>query len=62
MSEGKKKRKTYGPELKAKASLEAVRGVKSINEIAQEYGVPPVLAGQRKKEIPAHAATLFEGK
>ena len=35
MSEGKKKRKTHGAEFKAKAGLEAVRGVKTINEIAQ---------------------------
>ena len=38
MSESKK-RKYYGPEFKAKAGLEAVRGVRTINEISQEYGV-----------------------
>jgi transposase-like protein len=37
MSE-KKKRKTYGAEFKAKVGLEAVRGVKTTNEIAQQYG------------------------
>jgi transposase len=62
MSEGKKKRKTYGAEFKAKVGLEAVRGVKTINEIAQEYGVHPVMVGQWKKEILEHAGTLFEGK
>jgi hypothetical protein len=34
MSEAKKKRNSYGPELKAKVGLEAVRRVKTINEIA----------------------------
>jgi transposase len=62
MSEAKKKRNSYGPEFKAKVGLEAVRGVKTINEIAQEYGVHPVLVGQWKKEILEQAGTLFEGK
>lgn len=62
MSETKKTRKTHGAEFKAKVGLEAVRGVKTINEIAQEYGVHPVMVGQWKKEILERAGTLFEGK
>ena len=62
MSETKKKRKTQGAEFKAKVGLEAVREVKTINEIAQEYGVHPVMVGQWKKEILAHAGSLLEGK
>jgi transposase len=62
MSEAKKKRNSYGPEFKAKVGLEAVRGAKTINEIAREYGVHPVLVGQWKKEILEQAGTLFEGK
>ena len=46
MSEAKKKRMSDGSEFKAKVGLEAVRGVKTINEIAQEYGVHPVLVGR----------------
>lgn len=61
MSEGKK-RKVHTPEFKAKVGLEAVRGVKTISEIAQEYGVHPVLVGQWKKEILASAGALFETK
>ena len=61
MSEGKK-RKIHGPEFKAKVGLEAVRGVKTINEIAQEYGVHPGQVGQYKKQILAAAGQLFEGK
>ncbi len=41
MSEGRK-RKIYSPEFKAKVGLEALKGVKTINEIAQAYGVHPV--------------------
>ena len=50
MSEGKKRR-VHTPEFKAKVGLEAVRGVKTVSEIAQIYGVHPVLVGQWKKEI-----------
>ncbi len=57
-----KKRNTHLPEFKAKVGLEAVRGVKTVNQIAQEYGVHPVQVGQWKREIQAQAKTLFEGK
>ena len=50
MSESKK-RKVHLPEFKAKVGLEVVRGVKTINEIGQEYGVHPVQVSQWKKEI-----------
>ena len=40
----KQKRNTHSPELKAKVALEAVRGLKTANEIAQEFGVHPVQA------------------
>jgi transposase len=61
MSEAKK-RKFHTPEFKAKVGLEALRGMKTISEIAQEYVVHPVQVGQWKKEIQEHAKTLFEGK
>ena len=61
MSEAKK-RKVHTPEFKAKVGLEALRGVKTINEIGLEFGVHPVQVGQWKKEIQEQAKTLFEGK
>jgi transposase len=61
MSEGKK-RKVHTAEFKAVVGLEAVRGVKTISEIAQAYGVHPVLGGQWKKEILGRAGALFESK
>lgn len=57
-----KKRKVHSAEFKAKVGMEAVRGVKTLNEIGQQYGVHPVVVGQWKKEIVERAATLFEGK
>ena len=61
MSEGKKG-KVHTAEFKAKVGLEAVRGGKTMSEIAQAYGVHPVLVGQWKKEILEHAGALFESK
>ena len=57
-----KRRKVPTPDFKAKVGLEAVRGMKTLNEIGQEYGVHPVQVGQWKKAILEQASTLFEGK
>ena len=57
-----KKRKSHPPEFKAKVGLEVLGGMKTINQIAQEYGVHPVQVGQWKREIQAQAKSLFEGK
>lgn len=41
-----KTRKFHSQEFTAKVGLEAMRGVKTINEIGQEYVVYPVQLGQ----------------
>lgn len=58
----KRKRNTYNAEFKAKVGLEAIHGVKTVNEIGQAYGVHPVQVSQWKKAIVEQAGTLFEGK
>ena len=55
------KRKVYGAAFKGKVGLEAIRGLKTINEIAQEHGVHPAQVGQWKKAIQEQVGTLFEG-
>ena len=57
-----KKRKSHPPEFKAEVGLEALGGMKTINQIAQEFGVHPVQVGQWKREIQARTKNLFEGK
>ncbi len=57
-----RKRKVHSAEFKAKVGMEAVRGVKTLNEIGQQFGVHPVVVSQWKKELVERAATLFEGK
>lgn len=61
MSESKKRR-SHTAEFKVKVGLEAVRGVKTVSEIAQAYSVHPQLVGQWKKEILESAGALFETK
>ncbi len=57
---GEAKGKTYAAAFNAKVGLEAIRGVKTVNEISQEHGVHPVQVGPWKKEILEQAGTLFE--
>lgn len=57
-----KKRKVHSAEFKAKVGLDALQGVKTINEIGQTYGVHPAQVGQWKREIQEQAKTLFQGR
>jgi transposase len=60
MSESK--RKIFTGAQKAKVALAAIKGTKTINEIAQEFGVHPTQVNQWKKELLENAGSLFEGK
>ena len=57
-----KKRNFFSGEFKAKVALEAIRGIKTVNEIAQELSVHPTQVGQWKRELQEQAAGLFEVK
>jgi len=56
------KRKIFTGEFKAKIALEAIRGIKTVNEIGQEYGVHPTQVGMWKKELQEQASGLFDAK
>ena len=43
-------RKRYSAEMKAKIALEAIKGQKTANEIAAEYGVHPTQIAQWTKQ------------
>lgn len=57
-----KKRQVFSGEFKAKVALETIRGVKTVNQIAQEFGVHPTQVGLWKKELQEQAGSLFEAK
>ena len=59
---GKQKRKVFSGQQKAKVALEALRGIKTVNEIAQQFEVHPTQVTQWKKELQEQAAGLFETK
>lgn len=48
-------RKQYSPKFKAKVALEAIKGQRTINEIAAAYGVHPTIVQKWKK----HALDLL---
>jgi transposase len=57
-----RKRKSFTSHHKAKVALEAVRGAKTVNEIAQEHTVHPTQVGEWKRELLAQAPSIFEIK
>ncbi len=56
------KRKNFTGEFKAKVALEAIRGLKTVNEIGQGFGVHPTQVGMWKKELQQQASSLFDAK
>ena len=59
---GESKRKIFSAQRKAKVAIEAIRGEKTMNELAQEFEVHPTQIGLWKKELQEQAVALFEGK
>lgn len=54
-----KKRKIHSVELKAKVALEAIRGLKTANEIAAEFGIHPVQVSQWKRKVLDEMPEIF---
>jgi len=52
-------RRQHSAEFKARVALEALRGERTINELAAEYGVHPVQITHWKKVVLEEAPTLF---
>lgn len=57
-----KKRTHYSSEFKAKVAIEALRGEKTIQEIAHIYEVHPNQVSNWKKELLDGASATFEKK
>jgi transposase len=55
----KGKRRRHDPEFKARVALEALMGVKTIQEIAKEFDVHPVQVSEWKKTMAKNAASAF---
>jgi putative transposase len=53
------KRKHHSASLKAQVALAAIKGDKTINELASQYGVHPTLIHNWKKQLLAAAEDVF---
>ncbi len=53
-------RRRHSQEFKAKVALEAVKGQKTLNELASEFGVHPVQIAQWKKQLVQASPAAFE--
>ena len=55
----KAKRRRHDPEFKARVALEALKGVKSIQQIAKDYQIHPVQVSEWKKTMTEGATGVF---
>ena len=56
----KQQRRKHSPEFKARVALEAVKGVKTVSQIAQEHEIHPVMVSNWKKELLGHLPDVFD--
>ncbi len=54
------KRKQYNAQFKAKVALDALRGEKTISELASQYEVHPTMINNWKRQLLDKASSLFE--
>jgi len=57
-----RQRKTYTTEFKVKIALEAIKGQRTVNEIATHYGVHPNQVMQWKKQAIESLPDVFSTK
>lgn len=53
------RRKQYGPKFKAKVAVEAIRGERTLTQLASQYHVHPMQVGQWRKTALEQMAELF---
>jgi transposase-like protein len=58
----KKQRKTYSAELKAKIAVEAIKGQRTLNEIASRYSFHPNQVTTWKKQALESLPALFSSR
>ena len=55
-----KQRKRHSKEFKARVALEALRGLKTLSELASEHKLHPTQVRQWKAQLQSNASELFE--
>jgi transposase len=56
----KRKKRHLSAEFKARIATEALKGIRSVNDIAQENDIAPSQVSQWKKELESRMVELFE--
>ncbi len=56
------KRKKYSNKLKAQLAIAAIKGHKTVNEIASEFGVNPSMVNRLKKQALDSMVDVFSSK
>ncbi len=56
------KRRNFSGEFKAKVALEALRGEKTVAELASKHGIHPNMVSQWKRQAVEGLAEVFSGK
>ena len=54
-------RRNHSPAFKAQVALEAVRGEKTLAELAQKHDLHPTQINDWRKQLLEHAAEVFGG-
>ena len=58
----KRKRRTHDAQFKARVALEALKGMRTIQEIAKQYEIHPVQVSEWKKKLIEQSALAFDPK
>lgn len=55
-----KKRKRYSAQFKFQVALEAIKGLKTVNQLASEHQLHPNQVSQWKRQLLEEGATIFD--
>src|SRR5918911_5677842 len=55
-------RKQYSADLKARVALAALKGLKTVNELASTYGVHPTQIAHGKHRLPKEMPDIFSAR
>lgn len=56
------KRRRFSAEFKTKVAIEAIRGLKTLNELSSEYEVHPNQISKWKKQLMTQAPQIFKDR
>ena len=55
-------RRQHGSDIKAKVALAAIKGERTVNEIAKMYGVHPMMVAKWKRQLLEEAHQAFSSR